>query len=247
LSNKIVASTGTQRFFQRLASKNVITNWWNVRTKKKETDTKAICRVAAISIASLGALVATLLLVPPIRDKVFTTKLWPWCLPWDTTTEELDRLKDLSQPGDVVIESNLHGWQWMALSMVTTGTSWVHAALVDENKQLLTVHKKVIAADWDIYLEWGSTRLALVRPPYQNKRQAHTAIDFARSKLGTVYDPSFREHTGNCNGLVASALMHSGIEMHARECYGRQIYPADSFFKITGARTVWSSNYNRPL
>jgi hypothetical protein len=203
---------------------------------------KAIWCVVAITGASIGAIVATVLLVPPVRDKVFTTKLWQWKLPWDTHTEELDTLKDLSQPGDVVIESNLHGWQWMALSLVVTGTSWVHAALVDENKRLLTVHKKVIEANWDIYLDWSSTRLALIRPPYQNKEQAQTAIDFARSKLGTIYDPSFREHAGNCNGLVASALGHSGINMQAKECYGRQIFPADSFLKINGARTVWSSD-----
>lgn len=124
---------------------------------------KTILRVVAITAAFFGGIIATVLLMPPIRDKFFTTKLWPWCLPWDTHAEELNRLKELSEPGDVIIESNLHGWQWMALSLVATGTSWVHAALVDENKQLLTVHKKVIDADWNIYLEWGSTRLALIR------------------------------------------------------------------------------------
>lgn len=206
---------------------------------------KAICQVAAITGASIGATLSIVLLVPPVRDKVFTTKLWPWKLPWDTHAEELEKIKQLSQPGDVIIESNLHGWQWMALSLVVTGTSWVHAALVDENKRLLTVHKKVIEANWDIYLDWGSTRLALIRPPYQSIEQAQTAIDFARSKLGAKYDPSFTEQTGNCNGLVASALAHSGIDVQVKKCYGRQIFPADSFIKIIGARTVWSSDYSR--
>ncbi len=202
-------------------------------------------RVSAITGASLGAILATVLFVPPVRDKVFTTKLWPWNLPWDTHAEELEMLEKLSQPGDVVIESNLHGWQWMLLSLVVTGTSWVHAALVDENKRLLTVHKKVIEANWDIYLKWGSTRLAIIRPPYQSKEQAQAAIDFARSKLGAIYDPSFGEPTGNCNGLVASALIYAGIKTQAKKCCGRKIFPADSFLKINGARTVWSSDTNR--
>ena len=133
----------------------------------------------------------------------------------------------------------------MALSLATTQTSWVHAGLVDENKQILTVHKTAITADWKIYLEWGSTRMSLIRPPYQDEQQAKTAIDFARTKLGTRYDPSFREHAGNCNGLVASSLVHAGLPVSTKCVYGRDVYSPDCFFKIPGAKIIWHSNLHR--
>lgn len=140
-----------------------------------------------------------------------------------------------------MIESNLHGWQWIALCYAATGTTWVHAALVDGNKQLITVHKQAIEADWSIYLDWGSTRMALIRPPYENEFQRQEAIDFARAKVGTPYDASFTDHSGNCNGLVASALQHSGVPVETRHCMGRPIYPGDCFLHIPGARIIWES------
>lgn len=193
----------------------------------------------------VGGSLAIALFVPPVRNKVFSTKLWPWRLPWDTNEEELAAIRRLSLPGDVLIESNLHGWQWMALSLATTRTSWVHAALVGDNQQILTVHKLAIKTDWDIYLDWGSTRLALIRPPYKNREQSQMAIDFVRGKLGTIYDPSFREHAGNCNGLVASALVHSGIDVEERTVCGRSLFTPDCFFKIPGAAVIWHSDKNR--
>ncbi|MGH2505925.1 MAG: hypothetical protein ACRDHZ_00670 [Ktedonobacteraceae bacterium] len=154
-------------------------------------------------------------------------------------------MRELSQPGDVIVESNLHGWQWMALCMAATSTSWVHAALVDGNKRLLTVEKEAVEADFDIYLRWGSTRLALVRPPYRDDKQAEAAVRYARSKLGTRYDPSFQDHAGNCNGLVASALAHAGVPVEQKQCWGLKVYAPDCFFKIPGAEVIWLSDRDR--
>jgi len=196
---------------------------------------------STISIAA----VAAVLLVPPIRGKVFTTSLWPWALPWDTTEEELERIKKLSRPGDVIIESNLHGWQWIALCTAATGTTWVHGALVDESEKLLTVEKQAIEADFDIYLRWGSTRLALIRPPYKDADQAKIAINHARQHLGTAYDASFQNDAGNCNGLVAGALKHAGVDIKRKQCLGREIYAPDCFEQIPGAEIVWLSDRDR--
>ncbi len=207
--------------------------------------TRTVFKLLTLSTALGAGALAAALFVPPVRDKVFGTKLWPWKLPWDTHERELATIRKLSQPGDVLVESNLHGWQWMALCLATTKTSWVHAALVDENKQILTVHKLAIQTDWNIYLDWGSTRLALIRPPYQNSEQSMAAIEYARSKIGTRYDPSFREHSGNCNGLVASALVHAGLPVEQQLVYGRNVFSPDCFFRIPGAKVVWHSDKDR--
>ena len=202
-------------------------------------------KLFAAGTSFLAGSIAVALLVPPVRNWIFSTKMWPWPLPWDTNQQELEAIRRLSLPGDILVESNLHGWQWMALSLAATQTAWVHAALIDEKKRILTVHKSAIETDWNIYHDWGSTRLALIRPPYKNDEQRRIAIDYARGKLGTLYDPSFREHAGNCNGLVASSLISAGIPVAERRIYGRNIFTPDCFFKIPGATVIWHSDKNR--
>ncbi|MBX9949326.1 MAG: hypothetical protein K2Y39_09185 [Candidatus Obscuribacterales bacterium] len=202
-------------------------------------------KLFAAGTSFLAGSIAVALLVPPVRNWIFSTKMWPWPLPWDTNQQELEAIRRLSLPGDILVESNLHGWQWMALSLAATQTAWVHAALIDEKKRILTVHKSAIETDWNIYRDWGSTRLALIRPPYKNDEQRRIAIDYARGKLGTLYDPSFREHAGNCNGLVASSLTSAGIPVAERRVYGRNIFTPDCFFKIPGATVIWHSDKHR--
>lgn len=202
-------------------------------------------KLIAAAVFTAAAGLALCLLEPRVRQRFFTTSLWPWPLPWDTSESELALLKELAEPGDILLESNLHGWQWIVLSLAGTGTTWVHAALVDNQKRLLTVHKEAIETEWSLYREWRSTRLALIRPPYKNDEQKHGAIDFARRNLGTPYDPSFRKHAGNCNGLVAEALTFAGIEVSPRKCWGRELYAPDCFFKIPEATLVWSSDRDR--
>lgn len=197
--------------------------------------------------ATAGLAVTAALLIPPVRNKVFSTKLWPWRTPFDTTEAELTHLKSIARPGDVVVESNLHGWQWMLLSKFVTGTSWVHAALVDEHLELLTVHQVARKADWDIYMEWGSTRIALLRPPYSSQECLMTAIEFARSKIGTAYDPSFRDHSGNCNGLVGSALAAGGVGVATKKCVQRPLYTPDCFFSIPGVEVIYFRGYELPM
>jgi hypothetical protein len=204
-----------------------------------------IAKAAGAGIFFGGAALATVLFVPPVRDKVFSTPMWPWRLPWDTSESELRMLRELCRPGDVIVEANLHSWQWIALACALTRSSWVHAALVDENLRLLTVNKVVVETDFDIYLGWKSTRLALVRPPYKDDAQAQKAIDYARGKIGTLYDPDFQDQAGNCTGLVATALIDAGIPVSAIQTIGKKVYAADSFFKIPGAKIVWSTDKNR--
>lgn len=189
------------------------------------------------TLLSLAALY-TVLFVPPVRDRFFSTKMWPWPLPWDIKKDELERIKNLSRPGDILIESNLHGWQWIALCLATTGTSWVHAAIVAEDGNLITVEKEAIRTSFDIYLRWGSTRLALLRPDYESAEQINKVLTYAASKLGTSYDPSFNDPAGNCNGLVASSLLHGGLTVPTKKFLGKKIFAPDSFLHIDGIKVI---------
>lgn len=206
----------------------------------KRTLMVAICGFALISTS-----IAALLFVPPLRDWFFTTAFWPWALPCDTNERELQHLKDLARPGDIVVEANLHLPQWIVLCQLMSGTDWVHAALVDEKKTLITVEKKTIQTPFDIYAKWKSTRLAIVRPSYRDQQQVQKVIAYACSKLGDPYDPSFDNQAGNCSGLVGSALAREGVPVKSQDCFGHQIYAPDCFFKIPGAQVIWTSDRDR--
>ena len=95
-------------------------------------------------------------------------------------------MRKLSEPGDVIVETNMHYWQWVGLSFVTTGSTWVHSSLVEDKTKLLTVSKQVKELPFEIYLTWHSTRLALVRPDYRTQVQPREAIAYGRTKVGTI-------------------------------------------------------------
>lgn len=208
-----------------------------------------MARIMRIYSEALGAflalaivVLACLLFVPPLRDKFFVTSLWPWTLGTEARLQQIEKIRSLSRPGDVIVEANMHFWQWEALCKLATGSSWVHTALIDESKDILTVDQKVVRAPMTVYLKWRSTRLALVRPPYKSSGDAEKAIQWAQSKLGTPYDPSFANPAGSCTGLVGRALEEGGVKVQRKHVLGGWVYGANSFLEIPGARILWRSD-----
>jgi len=198
-----------------------------------------------IALSSLGLVVVFLiciLFVAPIRNRFFATSTWPWTLPHEISRKQMNQVAALAEPGDVIVESNMHFAQWVGLSYVFTGSTWVHASLVDDRKHLITETGKVVELPINIYGTWRSTRVALVRPKYSNRRQIASAIAYAKSKEDTPYDPSFENPNASCTGLVADALGAAGIAVPYRTIFGRRVYPADSFFKIDDAKVLWCNS-----
>lgn len=151
-------------------------------------------------------------------------------------------LKNIAKPGDVIIESNLHYWQWVALSYLTTGTTWVHASLVSHDGKILTVAGKVVELPIDVYCKWRSTKVAVIRPRYSNVRDLEDAIGYAKAQLQTPYDPTFKNANASCTGLVGEALTQENLPVHYKMILGRRIYPANAFFHLPGARLLWSNS-----
>jgi hypothetical protein len=178
-------------------------------------------RFVSIILFVLVLTSAAVLFFPPLRDRVFAMSLWPWKLPGEVTAAELEALQQLARPGDVIVESNMHYGQW------------VH---------LITMEGKVVVLPISIYGKWHSTRLALIHPPYSKPEQAQEAISHAQIYKNTVYDPWFENPDASCTGVVGEAISHAGLSVPYKLILGRRIYGADSFFKIPGARILWSTD-----
>jgi len=202
-------------------------------------------RTALLIASVIPISIATIALVPSVRTRVFTTKLWPWPLPFDTNDEELSLLQGLIQPGDIIVEANLHSWQWIALCTTTLGSSWVHTALVDDQNKLLTMDGVAVQTDFAIFKKWTSTRLAIIRPPYKDAEQRHKVIASVKKHLGAAYDHTFVNPNGYCNGLIGAALNSVGIPVQTVRTFGKNIYSAHNFFKIPNAVVVWNSDLHR--
>lgn len=180
-----------------------------------------------------------ILFVAPIRNRFFATSTWPWALPNEITNQQMKTVAALAKPGDIIVESNLHYPQWVWLSQVFTGTSWVHASLVDDRKNLITETGKVVELPINVFRTWRSTSVALVRPKYSNRRQIAMAIAYAKSKEETPYDPSFKNPNASCTGLVGESLGAAGIAVPYKIIFGRKVFPADSFFQLANAQLLW--------
>ena len=185
---------------------------------------------------------ASVLLVPPVRDNFFYTNLWPFPLKSELTAEQVRQVKELARPGDVLVEANMHYWQWVLLSAAGTGSTWVHTALVDDKGGLLSMNKEIKEMPITIYLDWHSTQLALVRPPYKNPESTARAIAYARSQIGIPFDPQFRIPSASCTGLVGESLKRADVPVPATERFGHTYYGAASFFQIPGAKVIWRSD-----
>jgi hypothetical protein len=136
----------------------------------------------------------------------------------------------------------MHYWQWVALSHVFTGSTWVHASLVDNQKHIITMQGKIEVLPISIYGTWRSTKLALIRPPYASSDQVQKTIEAAQSHVGTPYDPWFRNPNASCTGIVGESLSKGGIPVHSIEILGRRIFGAGAFFDVPGARVVWTTD-----
>jgi hypothetical protein len=204
-----------------------------------------VFKVIAVSSAFIIALLSTVLFFPPVRDWVFSNNLWPWPLSSDITAQQTQQMSSLAKPGDIIVESNMHFWQWVALCEVFTHTTWVHASLVDDCHDMITMEGTVKELPLSAYERWHSTRVALIRPTYKSPAQVEATITYARKQISTPYDPSFRNLNASCTGVVAEALRSGGIQVTPIELFGRRIFPADAFFHIGGAHVLWSSNQAR--
>ena len=200
-------------------------------------------RFGAGLCVALILLVAASLFVPPLRDQVFAMSLWPWPLPGEVTTAQLQAVQKLAQPGDVIVESNMHYGQWVALSYVFTGSPWVHAALVDNQKHLITMEGKVAVLPMSIYDKWHSTRLALILSSRtRNRSKCKKQFHMRSCRRTPQYDPWFENPDASCTGVVGEALSHAGMAVPYEVILGRRIYGADSFFKIPGAQVIWTTD-----
>ncbi len=203
-------------------------------------------RTALLIASVIPISIATIAFVKPVRTRVFTSRLWPWPLPFDTNDTELALLETLVEPGDIIVEANLHSWQWIALCSSTLGSSWVHTALVDDERKLLTMDGVAVQTDFGIFKKWTSTRLAIIRPPYRDAEQKQTVIQSVKNHLGAAYDHTFVNPNGYCNGLVGAALNSVGIPVETVRTFGKNVYSAHNFFKIPNAVVIWNSDLHRP-
>jgi len=220
---------------------------WQTNNDRAIVAMKRVPLICGIIFSGFLLLLLTLCFFPPVRDSFFSMSLWPWPLPTDITQQQINTLQSLSRPGDVIVETNMHDWQWVGLSFIFTGSSWVHASLVDENGKLLTVASRVEELPISIYRKWHSTRVVLVRPTYSGQKQLRRALAYGHSELGIPYDPYFENPNASCTGIVAESLEHAGISVPSTTILGRKIYAARTFLCLPGIKIIWTSDENQSL
>lgn len=196
--------------------------------------------ITAILVAVLIVGVASVLLIAPVRDKFFNANVWPWPLSSDITPGEIRQVEAIARPGDVVVESNLHYWQWVALSRITTGSTWVHTSIVNYDGKLLTMDASDVKVSFKIFLEWKHT-VGTGKTDLQLERCSRTCLDMGPFAVGYTIRSSFKNPAGSCTGLVGTALQKGGISISQTVVSGHRIYSAEAFLHAPGSRIIWIS------
>jgi hypothetical protein len=203
----------------------------------------ALLRKLAIASGTVVALITAVLFLPPLRDWFFGNKMMPLPTPWDVTPAQVKALTAIAEPGDIVVERNWHSWHWMLFCKASTGSSWVHTALVERPGTIITMSHTVKAQPFSTYLEKQSTDLVLLRPNYPNAVARQRTLTYARSKIGTPFDPDFENPAGSCAGLVGAALKEGGITVPMRKAFGfsKNVYAAVDFLGIENSKVIWTN------
>ena len=163
------------------------------------------------------------------------------------SAEEKEKVGNLIQPGDILIQKDENCPIMQAISKVGTGSDFVHAAIYKgDGKILESVPRGVREADLNIYLK-GYSSVMIFRPPYKTPEDKQAAIDFAEKQVGKPYNLLFNESHGKsfyCTQLVRDALSSTPnpINVPVADYMGKKVIGTHQLESIEGGETVYSSN-----
>lgn len=183
------------------------------------------------------------------------TKLLDMRVPTTTQsfpTQERDKVLDLIQPGDVILETNDAYPGWQVLEKTVFNSDYTHAAIYEGDGKFLEATtgdpsgKGVVRTDLKEYLE-GRINLEIIRPPYKTPEDREAALNYARAQLGKPYDAAFNQKDDKehyCAELVQRSLaaMPNPINVKLVDFMGRKAVGPNAFQNIPGAETVYSTN-----
>lgn len=167
--------------------------------------------------------------------------------------EEVDKIMERIQPGDVVMISDDSQFPWQVLVKTSFGSDYNHAAIYEGNGN-------IIHADSGNPTGVGVVRFPLrdlltsrqavkiIRPDYKTPEDVKAALDFAREQLGKPFDGHFKYGDDSefyCSELVKRSLDQcpNKVEVPVQEKFGTKGVSPGAFDKIPGAETVYTSNH----
>lgn len=163
------------------------------------------------------------------------------------SADEREKVSNLIQPGDILIQKDENSPIMQTISKVGTGSDFIHAAIYKGDGKLLeSVPRGVREADLDIYLK-GYSSVMVFRPPYKTPEDKQAAIDFAQQQVGKPYNKFFSEDGGKsfyCTQLVRDALASTPnpINVPVADYMGKKVIGTHQLESIDGGETVYSSN-----
>lgn len=163
------------------------------------------------------------------------------------SAEEREKVSNLIQPGDILIQKDENSPIMQTISKVGTGSDFIHAAIYKGDGKLLeSVPRGVREADLNIYLK-GYSSVMIFRPPYKTPEDKQAAIAFAEKQVGKPYNKFFSDDNGKsfyCTQLVRDALASTPnpINVPVANYMGKKVIGTHQLESIEGGETVYSSN-----
>lgn len=165
--------------------------------------------------------------------------------------KEKEKVLDLMQPGDIILENNDAYPVWQILEKMALNSDFTHAAIYEGDGKFLEATpgdpsgKGVLRSDLREYMD-GRINLQIIRPPYKTPEDREAALNYAKAQLGKPYDAKFSQKDDDsiyCSELVQRALasMPNPINVAINSVLGKKVVSPDAFQKIPGAKVVFTT------
>jgi hypothetical protein len=135
------------------------------------------------------------------------------------TAAECAQIKELLQPGDILLESNSAYPLWQLAARFALGSAWMHGAMYVGQGMVVDAgtHPAVAQFPLDEFLK--TTAIAVFRPRYATEEDAAQAIEFVQKCIGRPFNINF-DHDCTCSfyctQLISRALSGMPHAIHLK-------------------------------
>lgn len=167
------------------------------------------------------------------------------------TNDQKTEIKNLLQPGDILLSTDNEYPVFQFIEKVTLGTDWTHMVMYMGDGKIAestTIGEKFSAnKSLDKYL--NTYHVAVVRPNYKTEADKNFALQYMKDAEGRLYDPYYDtsdESMLYCSEAAYHAFrkMPNPINLPLTHTFGRDIVSPDAVLNNPNTKLIWSSGSN---
>lgn len=150
------------------------------------------------------------------------------------SADERQFIASIVRPGDILVDSNDAFPGWQILSKIFLGSEWVHMGLYVGDGIVVDAGQKAHVSEITLQRFLRTSRVAVLRPHYQDDEDVERVIACARKFIGKRYNSALDLASADdvyCTQMMREVLktLQNPIEVRTTNVLGRSIVSPDAF------------------